>query len=106
MVDLNMEIKQNNFKPQLIARWHLTFAADSIFSGAASGAWSTDGCSLLLINTSQVTCQCTHLTNFALLLQVTSESEVSMKAEYNAINKNNNYDVFIIKAPVQKCNQA
>ncbi|XP_078355167.1 adhesion G protein-coupled receptor L4-like, partial [Oculina patagonica] len=42
--------------------------------GTPNGAWSTDGCSVLSINTSQVTCRCTHLTNFALLLQVTPDS--------------------------------
>ena len=47
-----------------------------VLRGAQNGAWSTDGCTLLFINTSQITCQCNHLTNFALLLRVDSDSDV------------------------------
>ena len=48
--------------------------------GTVNGAWSTDGCTLLLINSSRVTCHCNHLTNFALLLRVDSDSVVASEA--------------------------
>ena len=48
--------------------------------GTVNGAWSTDGCTLLLINSSRVTCHCNHLTNFALLLRVDSDSVVVSEA--------------------------
>ena len=54
------------------------FESDSIFSETSNGAWSTEGCSVLSVNRTRVTCQCTHLTNFALLLQVTPDYQVSV----------------------------
>ncbi|XP_068711772.1 adhesion G protein-coupled receptor L4-like [Montipora foliosa] len=45
-------------------------------NGRTNGAWSTSGCILRSINASQVTCQCGHLTNFALLLRLDQKSAV------------------------------
>lgn len=42
------------------------------------GDWSQDGCSLKEMNNTHVTCQCDHLTNFAVLMDV-SGVEVSIK---------------------------
>ncbi|XP_020624311.1 adhesion G protein-coupled receptor E3-like isoform X2 [Orbicella faveolata] len=56
-------------KPGRVKNFHCGFWNFSI-DETPNGAWSTDGCIVLSTNTSQVTCQCTHLTNFALLVQV------------------------------------
>ncbi|XP_060577731.1 adhesion G protein-coupled receptor L3-like isoform X2 [Ruditapes philippinarum] len=42
------------------------------FSLGHTGAWSQEGCSLKENNNSHVTCQCDHLTNFAILMDVHS----------------------------------
>lgn len=42
------------------------------------GDWSQEGCSLKEVNNTHVTCQCDHLTNFAVLMDV-SGVEVSIK---------------------------
>ncbi|XP_060590679.1 adhesion G protein-coupled receptor L2-like [Ruditapes philippinarum] len=42
------------------------------FSLGFSGAWSQEGCSLKEKNNTHVTCQCNHLTNFAVLMDVHS----------------------------------
>lgn len=42
------------------------------------GDWSQEGCSLKEVNSTHVTCQCDHLTNFAVLMDV-SGVEVSIK---------------------------
>lgn len=38
------------------------------FNESLSGQWSDDGCSLVKTNNSHTTCQCDHMTNFAILM--------------------------------------
>ena len=42
------------------------------------GGWSTDGCRLASRDNSTVTCECDHLTNFAVLMDRTGTSSVSI----------------------------
>ena len=37
---------------------------------SAGGSWSTDGCEMISANDSYFTCNCYHLTSFAILMQV------------------------------------
>ena len=41
-----------------------------IFRTLEHGAWSQEGCSILNTNLTHTTCQCTHLTHFALLMDM------------------------------------
>ncbi|EDO44313.1 predicted protein [Nematostella vectensis] len=54
-----------NFKRTL----HSTSSIDS--SPSYSGSWSTDGCTAVSSDNHAMTCSCNHLTNFAILMQVT-----------------------------------
>lgn len=47
------------------------------FSNEEGGGWSTDGCQLVLRDNGSVTCECDHLTNFAVLMDTTGISSVS-----------------------------
>ena len=44
------------------------------------GAWTTEGCSLKNLTEEQITCTCTHLTNFAVLMS-TSKTVSNKKTE-------------------------
>ena len=43
-----------------------------------NGAWSTEGCMLVVSTQEQTTCSCNHLTNFAVLMEV-GKTEVGPK---------------------------
>ena len=47
------------------------------FSNEEGGGWSTDGCQLASPANGSVTCECDHLTNFAVLMDTTGISSVS-----------------------------
>uniref|UniRef100_UPI00358FEC71 adhesion G protein-coupled receptor E1-like isoform X3 n=1 Tax=Myxine glutinosa TaxID=7769 RepID=UPI00358FEC71 len=49
--------------------------AACVFWDLETDAWSTDGCTVLSQNSSEVTCSCNHLTNFAVLMARTELSE-------------------------------
>ena len=47
----------------------------SFLSSRFNGAWSSEGCTLVEDSTETSTCDCNHLTNFAVLMEV-GETEV------------------------------
>ena len=47
------------------------------FSNEEGGGWSTDGCRLASRDNGSVTCECDHLTNFAVLMDMSGISTVS-----------------------------
>ncbi|XP_076334037.1 latrophilin Cirl-like [Tachypleus tridentatus] len=48
-----------------------------VFWDTSSSVWSQEGCWVKSTNVSHTTCLCNHLTNFALLMEVTSSSKVN-----------------------------
>ncbi|XP_048590190.1 adhesion G protein-coupled receptor L2 isoform X2 [Nematostella vectensis] len=46
-------------------------------SPSSSGSWSTDGCTAVSSDNHVTTCSCNHLTNFAILMQVTPKPPIS-----------------------------
>ncbi|XP_048590196.1 adhesion G-protein coupled receptor G1-like [Nematostella vectensis] len=51
--------------------WKFTTSSPSY-----SGSWSTDGCTAVSSDNHVTTCSCNHLTNFAILMQVTPKPPV------------------------------
>uniref|UniRef100_A0A8C4R4K2 Uncharacterized protein n=1 Tax=Eptatretus burgeri TaxID=7764 RepID=A0A8C4R4K2_EPTBU len=52
--------------------------AKCVFWDMKTNTWSTDGCTVLSQNSSDVTCSCNHLTNFAVLMAKTEHSSVEV----------------------------
>lgn len=50
-----------------------------VFWDYQSDNWSTDGCELYSTNKTFTICECTHLTNFALLMRISEESAVDIE---------------------------
>jgi len=48
------------------------------FSKAGTGRWSTDGCTLKTGNDTHSICECTHMTNFAILMSPFVEVTLSI----------------------------
>ncbi|KAL1455101.1 hypothetical protein WDU94_009220 [Cyamophila willieti] len=50
-----------------------------VFWDYQSDNWSTDGCELYSTNKTFTICECTHLTNFALLMRISEESSIDLE---------------------------
>ncbi|KAI5699343.1 hypothetical protein M8J75_001423 [Diaphorina citri] len=50
-----------------------------VFWDYQSDNWSTDGCELYSTNKTFTICECTHLTNFALLMRISEESAIDLE---------------------------
>lgn len=66
-VTFTMKLEKSRFSGSPIATPLCSFWN---FSKGEVGDWSQDGCSLMDMNSTHVTCQCDHLTNFAILMDV------------------------------------
>ncbi|EDV19310.1 uncharacterized protein TRIADDRAFT_62264 [Trichoplax adhaerens] len=52
------------------------------YSKGREGAWSDEGCSLVYLNSTHLSCQCDHLTNFAVLMRL-SERNNSQAVQFS-----------------------
>ncbi|XP_061182218.1 adhesion G protein-coupled receptor L1-like [Saccostrea echinata] len=66
-VTYTMKLEKNRFSGSPIATPLCSFWN---FTKGEVGDWSQEGCSLRDMNSTHVTCQCNHLTNFAILMDV------------------------------------
>ena len=63
-----------------------SYWVDNVSVVGATGFWTQDGCSLTSENATHVTCQCTHLTNFAVLASPSSSASESSIGEDDALS--------------------
>nr|XP_022315237.1 adhesion G protein-coupled receptor L3-like [Crassostrea virginica] len=66
-ITFTMKLEHSRLSGSPIATPHCSFWN---FSKGEVGDWSQEGCSLKDLNNTHVTCQCDHLTNFAILMDV------------------------------------
>ncbi|XP_033097422.1 adhesion G protein-coupled receptor L4-like [Anneissia japonica] len=65
----HMEIMEEDTQP-ICVFWKL-------LDNSTGGGWSDDGCEVVTYNNTHIVCQCTHLTNFAILMKV-NENQPSL----------------------------
>lgn len=49
-----------------------------VFRSGGTGGWSSKGCEVLNRNNTHISCQCNHMTSFAVLMDI-SKREVALK---------------------------
>ncbi|XP_033096064.1 adhesion G protein-coupled receptor L1-like [Anneissia japonica] len=65
--------------------YHAVCAFWKFSNNSTGGIWSTDGCEVVISETSKTVCRCNHLTNFAILMRVSPESPVLSVADATAL---------------------
>lgn len=56
-----------------------------VFRSGGTGGWSSKGCEVLNRNNTHISCQCNHMTSFAVLMDI-SKREVELKTSLISVS--------------------